>query len=234
MPVHGRAGLLDIVLDQRLALMADLAALGVRAEMVVVGDEDNLLGMARERGFHTVRCPNPLGRRINVGFEFAFRDLEADYAVYNGSDSWLLPEPLADLPGTGRVRSSRELALFSPSEMISIPAKPPVGRAPWTIGRDLMARSAFRPAPNGKRVGLDGALLSAVMGVDPDAFFCPPGDDPLRAVDFRRGPWTEQMTPWERLVGRRADRWRDPWGRLAESYPAQLVERMQRYYAEGT
>jgi hypothetical protein len=230
MPVHGRAALARIVMEQRLRLVYDLAGLGVDAEMVVVGDDENL-DTAREFGFHVVESPNPLGRRINDGFEFAFRELGADHAVFNGSDSWLMPGPLAVLPEPGRVRTSRHLALCSADFLVCIPSDTMWGRAPWTISRALMEPSGFRPVLDSKPRGLDGSLRSAVLSVNRKAFWTPQGDPPLRVVDFRRGPWEEQMTPWERLVPRRGAGKLDSWETLATAYPPDLVGQMQRYYA---
>lgn len=232
MPVYGRVGLASIVMEQRLRLVYDLAGLGVDAEMVVVGDDANL-DTAREYGFHVVEAPNPLGRRINDGFEFAFRELGADHVMFNGSDSWLLPGPLADLPAPGRVRSSRRLAIASGRWLVQADAKPscPWGRAPWTLGRELLEPGGFRPVPDERPRGLDGAIARAAGAV----FDVADEDDPLRVVDFRLGPWTEQLTPWHALVKseRRRDRL-NPWEALATRYPADLVARMERFYAEGT
>lgn len=186
-PVHGRVGLTDICLEQRLRLVYDLAGLGVDAEVVVVGDDDNLAS-ARRYGFHVVEAPNPLGRRINDGFEFAFRELGADHVVFNGSDSWLMPGPLADLPAPGVVRSSTRLALSSGRWIVQVDdERSEWGRAPWIIGRELMEPSGFRPVDSRRPRGIDGALLRAVRAAG-GTFYVARDDDPLRVVDFRLGP----------------------------------------------
>lgn len=232
-PVYGREGLTRIVFEARAVLLDELAALGVEAVQVVVGDDANL-GTASDFGFGVVRCHNVLGARINAGFEHAFRALGADAIVYCGSDQWLMPGPLANLPAPGRARSSGWLSFCSGEAIASIPASPAQGWAPWTFSRGLMEPLGFRPVPDDQERLLDTALLDAVNLVmhQDDAFEFHPDDDPLRAVDFRGGPWVEQMTPWVEFVPPGYAR-PDPWGTLATRYPAHLVERMERYFAEG-
>lgn len=231
-PVHGRRGLTEIVFEQR-ALLIDGLGPGLDVRQVVVGDDTNL-DLARDFDFEVVRCPNVLGARINDGFEFAFRELGVDHVVYCGSDQWLLADPLVDAPRQGHARSSGWLSFCSDEAVASIPASPANGWPPWTFSRGLMESLGFRPVPDDQERILDSALLDAVNRVmhQDDAFEFHEDDDPLRAVDFRNGPWVEQMTSWSEFVPPGYAR-PDPWATLATRYPAHLVERMERFYAEG-
>lgn len=229
-PVYGREALTRVCLEQRAWLLGRLAGLGVEAHQVVVGDDANL-DTAREHGFFVLECPNVLGLRINTGFEFACREGAADYVIFNGSDSWLLPEPLADLPAQGRARSSGWLSFADGARIASVPASPAQGWAPWTFSRALLEPAGFRPVDDARARNLDSALLDAVNRVDHQdrVFEFHADDDPLRAVDFR-GPWAEQMTPWDVFVPLGFDR-PDPFGTLATCYPAHLVERLECCYS---
>lgn len=228
-PVHGRTALTRLVLEQRARLIDELVGLGVQAEQVAVGNDDNM-DTARELGFHTLERPNVLGLRINDGFEHAFGN-GADHVVYTGSDAWLLAGPLADLPVQGHARSSGWLSFANAEAIASIPASPAQGWAPWTLSRGLLEPLDFRPVPDHAECLLDGLLLDGINRVKHQdlAFEFHPDDDPLRAVDFR-GPWVEQMTPWELFVPAGYAR-PDPFGTLATRYPHDLVERLERLYS---
>lgn len=228
-PVLGRQAITRLCLEQRARVLHELAGLGVEAHQVIVGNDENL-ATAREFGFTVLERPNVLGLRINDGFEHAFRLGGADHVMFAGSDTWLLAETLADLPGQGAARSSAWLTFVNGESIASIERSPAQGWVPWTLSRELMEPLGFRPVPDDQKRLLDSAILDAINTVvhQDDAFEFHVEDDPLRAVDFR-GPWAEQMTPWELLVPVGHDR-PDPFGVLATRYPADLVERLERLY----
>lgn len=232
-PVHGRVDLTRIVFEQRRILLEELRGRGLDVCQVVVGDDDNLEA-AFDAGFDVVESPNPLGNRINDGFEFAFGELDAKNVTFCGSDSWLLPGPLVDLPEPGTVRSSTTLALCSGRALVYVPARPVRGRAPWTISRALMEPHGFRPVDGTLERLLDAALWRACEAVEPGSFRCRTDDDPLRVVDFRDGPWEEQITPWARIVPRRRSVMKfAPWATLRKRYPDHLVGMMESYFGGG-
>lgn len=227
-PVHGRFELTRIVLEQRSRLLDELASLGVDAYQVIVGDDANL-DTAREFDFEILECPNVLGLRINDGFEYAFRELVADHVCYVGSDDWLLPAHLADVPTQGRARASRWISLVSPDGKLIAAAEgsPAKGRVPWTLSRDLLAPSGFRPADDTLTRFLDTSILRGLPLPTVEAFEFHAEDDPLRCVDFKSNG--VQMTPWRlHLPGPARP---NPFEVLATRYPADLCERMEEFYA---
>lgn len=228
-PVHGRVELTRICLEQRARLLHELAGLGVDAFQVIVGDDRNL-DTAREFGFHVLECPNVLGLRINDGFEFALRELCAEHVCYVGSDDWLLPAHLADVPAQGRARSSRWMATVTPDGnlLACVDGSPPKGRVPWTLSRELLAPVGFRPADDTLTRNLDTSILRGLQVPAREAFEFHPEDDPLRFVDFKSRD--AQLTPWGvHASGRHARP--NPFEVLATRYPADLCERMEDFYA---
>lgn len=230
-PVHGRASLTRLCLEQRARLLDELAGHGIDAHVVVIGDDENV-ETARELGFEVLERPNVLGLRINDGLEWAFREGGADHAVYVGSDDWLLPEHLADVPAQGRARASRWISIVSPDgrRIAAVEGAPFKGRAPWTLSRKLLEPVGFRPADDTLRRFLDTSIMDGFPVSRAAAFEYHPEDDPLRCVDFKsRG---EQLTPW-RLQAPSRFAQPNPFEVLATRYPADLVERMEKFYAEG-
>lgn len=232
-PVHGRAARTRLCLEQRARLIVELAGRGLDAHQVIVGNDENL-DTARELGFHVLERENLLGLRINDGFEFACREGEADYVVYTGSDDWLLPDFLVDLPTGGRVRSSKWQSYVSPDGkwLASMPCAGHQGAPPWTIPRALIEEVGFRPAKDGAMSGLDSyithGLTDAQGRTREDVFEYHPEDDPLRCVDFKGTD--EQITPYRWVVSGRYER-PDPFKILATRYPADLCRRMEEFYA---
>lgn len=228
-PVHGRPGLTRLCFEQRARLLHELAGLGVDARQVVVGNDGNL-DTAREFGFTVLERPNVLGLRINDGFEFAFREGGADHVCYAGSDDWLLPEHLADVPVQGRARASRWITFVSPDGrfIAASEGSPPKGCAPWTLSRGLLEPVGFRPAADGLARMLDTSIMAGLPLPRFRAFEFRALDDPLRCVDFKSAG--EQLTPW-RLHAQRRHVQPNPFEVLATRYPADLVARMEEFYA---
>lgn len=225
-PVHRRERLTRICLEQRARLIAELAGLGVSARQLVIGDDAGLLFMAHALGFHVMGRPNVLGLRINDGFEWACRERGADYVVYVGSDDWMLPGPLADLPAPGRVRASAWNTWVSADgrSIASVDHPPALGNAPWTVSRAALEPLGFRPVRDGLMSGIDTSMADNLG----DVFDFHPEDDPLRWVGFKSGG--EQLTPWELQVPNRFARGR-VFETLATRYPADLCARMEEFYA---
>lgn len=230
-PVHGREGLTRLCLEQRRILVDELAELGLEAHVLVIGQGTDL-GAARELELQVLERPNVLGLRVNDGLEWAFREGGATHAAFVGSDDWLTADHLADLPAQGRARASRWVSFVSPDGRLlaSMEGAPPKGRVPWTMSRELLEPVGFRPADDTARRGVDSSILRGLPVPRAEAFEFRPDDDPLRCVDFKtRG---EQLTPWRLQAASRYSR-PNPFELLATRYPLELVERMEKFYAEG-
>lgn len=235
-------------------MLAELASEGIEAQAVVVGDDANLT-TARELGFHVLDRPNVLGRKVNDGIEFACREGGADFVTYIGSDDWALASWFTTMPPAGQVKTSRWVAFVAPGgeSLIVREAVGSVGNAPWIIPRALLEPSEFRPVRDNRMNGIDGSIRDGVTPPPPERWeyaaaaewreagrerfarrFLREDGDELRVVDFKGSK--EQITSYG-LVASRA-RWvryaePDPWSALATRYPVDLVERMQKFYAEG-
>lgn len=261
-PVHGREGITRLCLEQKTHLLRELAGLGVEAHVLVVGDDANI-GTARELGFETLERPNiHLGRKLNDGFEWACREGGASYVSFVGSDDWVLASFMADFPETDRVRSARHQAFVAPGgrRLIVRTTPGPMGGAPWVIPTALLAECGFRPVwRDHKMSGMDYLIVRTLSprplprprDVSPAVReerqaqkarelrrFDQRETDLLRMVDFKGT--REQISEWRTVVPtHRGDKLlldvegRDVWETLARRYPADLVGRMEKFYAEG-
>ncbi len=249
-PVHGREALTRVVFEQRARMLDELASLGewrVEARQLVVGDDGNL-DTAREFGFHVLERPNVLGLRVNDGFEWAIREGGADFVAYCGSDDWHLAEFFTQLPGPDFASTSWWQAFVHPrgNRLVTIRGNSPYGHAPWIIPRQLLESCAYRPAQDDAMSAVDGSIAEGIgravqKGLTDwherrlarkRAFRFNMTADELRMVDFKAGG--EQITPWERVVGVKRPRHYEtdaPFEKLATRYPADLCERMERFYA---
>lgn len=249
-PVHGRESLTRLCFEQRARMLAELATLGVEARQLVVGDDANV-GAAHEFGFTVLRRDNVLGWRVNEGFEWACREGGATHVAYCGSDDWHLAAFFADLPNARNVRASHFQAFVPPegNRLIALRATAAVGGAPWIIPAALLEPCGYRPSRDDAMNGIDSSIADGVLlplagnarggriKRRRAAFletFVFDNMEPLRMVDFKAGG--EQVTPWHRVKPRDASRvlvdTREPWAELATRYPVDLVERMQKFYAE--
>jgi hypothetical protein len=244
-------------MEQRRRMVDELAGHGIEAQVVVVGDDENLK-TAREFGFHVLERPNVLGAKVNDGIEYACRE-GADFVSYIGSDDWALASWYLTMPPVNRVKTSKWVAFVAPGGNRLIVREVPgsVGNAPWIMPRGLLANAGFRPVLDRKMSGIDGSLRDGLVAANPDPsmsrsgsataaerrrlarvnvgfrFLHEPGDE-LRFVDFKGSK--EQITAYSLSLTRA--RWiahdaPDPWPVLATRYPLDLVERMEKFYAEG-
>jgi hypothetical protein len=200
-----------------------------------------------------------LGAKVNDGMEYACREGGADFVSYIGSDDWALASWFVTMPPAAHIKTSRWVAFVAPGGNRLIVREVPgsVGNAPWIIPRPLLANANFRPVLDRKMSGIDGSIRDGLMAANRDLdvsrsgadtaaerrrvaraslavrFLHDPGDE-LRFVDFKGS--REQITSYSlalskprRLVYDEPD----PWSTLATRYPADLVGRMEKFYAEG-
>lgn len=247
-PVFGRVALTRLCFEQRARMLDELATLGVEARQLVVGSDANL-DTAQEFGFETLRAPNVLGLRVNNGFEWACREGGATHVAYCGSDDWHLADYFAQAPAPGHALTCQWQGFVPPDglRLVVMRNQSPYGGAPWIISADLLAPSGYRPADDTAPHGVDGSVADGlIFGVtapikDWDerrrarkrVFQFDTEADLLRMVDFKGGG--EQVTPFKAVVGVKRPRMfesREPFTELARVYPVDLVERMEKFYAE--
>lgn len=226
-PAYGRYDLTAICLEQRRFVVEALAAEGVPATCVVVADDENL-DIARSFGFAIVERDNEwLGRKFNDGIEYAARN-GAHWVVPIGSDSWIHPDFFLPLPCPGETRTARYYCPVEAGRMAMLRVDVDGGAGPYMLERKALARTAFRPARDALRKGIDRSILE---GIRPDGVQWAYWDlHPLQYVGFRGRP---HLTRYGGL----RDRWgtdeitepSEVWATLATAYPRDLVKRARAY-----
>src|SRR5262245_39573794 len=217
-PAWRRYDLTRVVMEQRRHIVDELAATGVDVRQVVIADDDNL-DIAAGFGFDTLRRPNyALGRRFNDGIQYAAQH-GAEWIVPIGSDSFLDPAYLLPLPEPGLVmRTSHLYAIAEPGRLGQCKVMTPHGVGPYMIPRVALP-STLRPASDHRRKGVDGSTLRGLRRTHTDYV----DRHPWQYVGFRSFP---QMNDYDKLYRRiGVAQETDVAGRLAQFYPADLVDR---------
>ena len=97
------------------------------------------------------------------------------------------------------------------------------GAGPYVLAKSLLQASGFRPADDLLHKNVDSSTLN---GIGQPITWEHRDLMPLQYVGFRGTP---HITSYDRLITKWGVRERsDPWIRLAESYPADLVEAARR------
>lgn len=229
-PVHGREALTRVCLRQ-LRRTCD-AATNVEATAVVIG-EGPLLDFAYELGFATVERDNDaLGRRFNDGFQLAcdpaYNPSPADYVIPCGSDDWIDPVILREMP-TNAVGVFRRMAVVNEerTELTKLNVRHKTAAGPKIIPAAFIAATGYRPSEEDRRRAIDCSTIEgikAALGVWPPMV----GLDVhgLQIVDWKSHG--EQLNSYAMLCGHRhADRAGDLWAELAEFYPSEAIEEMR-------
>ena len=233
-PAHGRLALSRICLRQLRRTIDDLEDAGVRASAVVVASDENL-DTARELGFGTVERNNRfLSRRFNDGFQLAFdkgvNPRPADYVVPIGSDDWVDPAILLDLPprdtvvGFQRISFVREDGLELTERFLDYAGGCGIRIYPRACFRPF----GFRPADEDRVRGCDTSILVNMKRTLPFKL-------EHREIDAR------QIVDWKSPGSNRnsyaevAGRWRgsppvDPSEALRDLFPAEALADMAAHY----
>lgn len=219
-PAFQRYALSEVCFAQWQQVSAALAARDVELRVVVVADDDNL-DIARAAGFDTLEQNNDwLGRRFNDGIEYACRN-GADWVAPIGSDTWISPDYLYPLPGTRTSRRSRMCAVVNQDRLAELYVTN-VGVGPFLYHRSLLKPSGYRPAEDKISHGVD---TSTMIGIREHRSIRweERNLSPFQHIGFRGKP---HLTKYSRLwAAFGVKEHYQPWQRLAEHYPADLVER---------
>ena len=217
-PAFGRYELSAVCFDQRRLVMDALEKAGVEARCVVVADDENL-DLARERGFDVVEQDNEwLGRKFNDGIEYACRN-GASRVVPIGSDSWIDPAYFLPLGKRKDTRTSHLYAVVAADRMAELNVRDHKGVGPYVFSRLSLSWSAYRPARDNIKHGVDRSTVKGIRAIR----WSFNDLHPFQYIGFRGIP---HLTPYDLLN----ETWgvrehTDPWAKLAEHYPADLVER---------
>jgi glycosyltransferase involved in cell wall biosynthesis len=230
-PAWQRYELTRLCLWQRRTVCDHLASKGIHATCLVIADDENL-DTAREYGFETLESPNDfLSRRFNDGYEYAGRN-GFDYVCPIGSDSWIDPELLEELPSR-RMQVSRNYAVVREDgeRIAELALRTPFGFGCFTLPTEMLKKFDYRPCAENLAKGCDGSLFKALyrsLSHRPRVTIRELG--PLDIVAFRS---ELQITPYERLVQRHGAReMPDPFERLRMRYPSDLVSVTERFHHE--
>ncbi len=234
-PAHGRVALTEVCLRQLRRTCATLTENGVRASAAIVAEDENL-DVAAALGFGTVERPNrPLGRRWNDLYELAGR-AGVDYVVPLGSDDWVDPSLiLAQVEADGEVRCSRLSAVVNEDATrlarlnIRYGGRHDFGDGVRVIQSSLLEPLGFRPADEDRPRAIDTSVferIAQMLGRQPGVSFV--DLHPLQIVDWKSDE--EQLNSYADCVGDGrlgADESTDPFGDLADFYPAAALEEMR-------
>lgn len=205
----------------------------IDATAVVIADDRNL-DIAHEHGFARLEKPNqPLGKKWNDGYEFACKN-GADYVVPCGTDDWLDPDYLAQLPGARTVRASRESTTVREDgkKLAAIRVDYDGGDGIRIIPTDMLKGCNYRPADDAKERAIDTSIWMTLNRTQRGYEFVY-ARDPLNIVQFQsRAP---QLNTYSMLVKRFEHAEHDnPWEILAGRYPQRFVDAARELYQART
>jgi len=233
-PAHRRVALARVCLRQLRRTCDALAQEGVEASAVVIACDENL-DTARGLGFATVeRANQPLGARLNDGYEFAAYS-KVEFVVPFGSDDWIDWRLLVDLPASLSVRCHRLSAAVDAtcSRLVRLRIPYAGGDGVRVYPVELFARLGWRPVEEQRRRAIDGSTLARLMRAWPKLKLDYRDLHPLQIVDFKSQ--RDQLTSYDALaceyaVGAEDD---DPLAALAEHYPAVAIDEMRALHARA-
>lgn len=223
-PAWKRYELTEVVLDQRVRVMAELATHGIEAHCVVVADDANL-DIARERGLDTIEAPNVVSDRFNAGMAYA-GEHGADWIVPIGSDSWIDPGYFENLHD-GVTRTSQLYCHVTADRIGLARVRRRAGAGPYVFHRDVLATVGFRPAAPGLMRYVDSSTI-ANLERHTRLAFRNYHRHPYQYVGFRVAPY---ITSYRALMNAWGVAEHSlPWDRLTEHYPLDLVERARAVF----
>jgi hypothetical protein len=225
-PAWGRYEIVSVCLEQRRRAIEELAKGGIEAHQVVIADDDNL-DIARAVGADVVECPNfedghpILGRKWNLGMQHAAKK-GADWFVQIGSDSWVDPAFFMPLVAPRYTLTSPAYCAVTTQMMAQLSVSPrdlQHSAGPYVFHRSLLTGSNFAPCEE-RSVMTD---TSTVQGIEKTARirWLLRTRHPFQYVGFRVEPL---MTSYRALAQRWLVHEIEPWGRLKQFYPWDLVE----------
>lgn len=218
-PACGRPDVTRLALTGHRWLAEQLAARGITTTCLIVADDDNL-EVADEFGYPGLERRNePLGWKINEGFEHLCRE-GADAAAFIGSDDWLHPDLFDGIDGE-TILSGHEITvvdLVNP-RLRHLGWRRPHGVPPWLIPRRILKTVGWRPCEDHQDRGMEGSISRKLQPFDIQWTMHDP--HPMTRVDFKSGIG---MTGYDQIassIGIGPDR--EPWTELTHQYPQTLV-----------
>lgn len=231
-PAHGRHAMADACLRQLARTCAALRAEhGIDAHAVVIAEDEQLLGYARDNGHGTIERENkPLGRKWNDGYQLAGRE-GVDYMVPLGTDDWVDARWIArELPGPGAVRCARGMAMVREDGnaigTMWIPYE--AGHGIRIFPAELLRVVGFRPATEDAPRAIDTHVLrnlKKALGRTPELRYVE--SHRYQVVDWKSGT---QLNTYEMCSAFREGERGEPFDALAGTYPAEALAEMRAVY----
>lgn len=229
-PAFRRYDVSAVSFPQLARCLEELPHLGVTGRAIVIGDDRNL-DLAAQHGFDTLRQTNdPLARKWNDGYEYA-AEHGADYFVPCGTDDWLDPNYLANLPTRDtQIKASRWATSVREDgrKLLQFRVDYDGGDGIRIIPRKLLERCRFRPAEEHRKRAIDTSVWRTLQRTTAGFEFVY-AEDPLNIVQFQSV--TPQLNQYAALKKRFRNRELDrPFDVLRSRYPADLVALAEEMY----
>lgn len=224
-PAHQRHDIAALSFKGLAWTRHQLANRNINCRILVITDEHDLTKLARRHNFDTTNISNlPLGRKWNTGYEYAGRR-GADYIAPCGSDDWIHPDYLADLPNKpNEIRASRRSIIVREDgrELADIEITYDGGDGIRIIPAPLLAPCGYRPAQEIKERAIDTSVWMTLRRTAP-GFTFRYTSDPYSIVEFKSA--YPQLNSYDACVrGLRCIRHDNPFDLLRERYPDFLVD----------
>lgn len=227
-PAWKRADLAAICYRQHADLRARARRLyGLDLDVLVIANDRNLEAAAAA-GLLTLEYENLLGAKLNLGYQYAARE-GFDYVCPIGSDSWMLPERVGQLPRQGTVLCTRNYTCVDAAGRrqgwFQIGYDGGVGSRIFPTG--MLKACGYRPLRDRQMHGCDSQTWRSVTS----SRARPPrlaytNLHPSEVVGFQSDT---QITSFDRLADRFLVEWQPPLTGL-DRYPARLVDEIRAYY----
>jgi hypothetical protein len=228
-PAFRRYSVTAVSFPQLRRSLEALEGWDIAGHCVIIGDDRNI-NLAREHGFHTVRQVNqPLARKWNDGYQYAAQH-GADYFVPCGTDDWLDPAYLAQLPGDNEVRASRWATSIREDgrKALQFFVDYEGGDGIRIIPRKLLEPCRFRPAEEHRQRAIDTSVWRTLRRTTRFQFVY--STDPLNIVQFQSE--TPQLNTYAALRKRfKHHELDDPFALLRTRYPDDLVTLAEGMYS---
>lgn len=229
-PVFRRFELTRIMLKHRRAAITAARQLGVDAQCVCIGDEENLK-VAESHGFATIPAPNILGSKYNDGHEYAV-NMGYTYSLHCNSDQTFTPEFLKSISScpTDRIIRTHWMTFIKGDGKSSLTFANPM----WAlkIYPTALLKSNPRPCNEEAMRMCDTSTRDGVVAANPDMPDMHTLD--IHALDALQWESGFQMTPWSKNL--KVASWTGkgeepvPWDGIANSYGPELVSDMKGFY----
>ena len=229
-PAWGRYEVTQIAFPQLADCCDTLTAVhGIDAHAVVIGNDENL-AYARQHGFDTIEQTNqPLARKWNDGYQHA-AEHGADFFVPCGTDDWLDPAYLAQLPEGRQIRATRWATSIREDgrKLLQFFVDYEGGDGIRIIPRVLLEGCRFRPADDYRERAIDTSVWRTMKRTAPGFSFVY-STAPLNVVQFQSVE--PQLNAYQALKTRfRHEELDAPFDVLRSRYPAEFVSAAEEMY----